>query len=101
MSNSFDFELVADDRASAAIDDINEAIRNLGPHLEKNKDGSVNTLKTLESIAKIFPTLRPDQQKSAADGLGMTPELLTLMREGALPQGCFHRTTVKTGDRYD
>lgn len=34
MSNSFDFELVADDRASAAIDDINEAIRNLGPHLE-------------------------------------------------------------------
>ena len=28
MSNSFDFELVADDRASAAIDDINEAIRN-------------------------------------------------------------------------
>ncbi|EMT4736403.1 TPA: hypothetical protein N2O39_002481 [Escherichia coli] len=37
MSNSFDFELVADDRASAAIDDINEAIRNLGPHLEKTR----------------------------------------------------------------
>ncbi len=28
MSESFKFELNADDRASAAIDDINEAIRN-------------------------------------------------------------------------
>ena len=27
MSNSFDFELVADDRATAAIDEINEAIK--------------------------------------------------------------------------
>lgn len=59
------------------------AMSQIGAQIEKNKDGSVNTLKTLESIAKIFPTLRPDQQKSAADGLGMTPELLTLMREGA------------------
>ncbi|WP_250186568.1 hypothetical protein [Escherichia coli] len=48
----------------------------------KNSDGSVNTLKTLESIAKIFPTLRPEQQKSAADALGLTPELLALMRDG-------------------
>ena len=59
------------------------AMSQIGAQIEKNKDGSVNTLKTLESIAKIFPTLRPDQQKSAADGLGLTPELLTLMREGA------------------
>lgn len=49
---------------------------------KKNSDGSVNTLKTLESIAKIFPTLRPEQQKSAADALGLTPELLALMRDG-------------------
>lgn len=59
------------------------AMSQIGAQIEKNKDGSVNTLKTLESIAKIFPTLRPDQQKSAADGLGLTPELLALMREGA------------------
>ncbi|MGK3234577.1 transglycosylase SLT domain-containing protein [Klebsiella quasipneumoniae] len=59
------------------------AMAQIGAQIEKNSDGSVNTLKTLESIAKIFPTLRPDQQKSVADGLGLTPELLTLMREGA------------------
>ncbi|MDQ4328791.1 lytic transglycosylase domain-containing protein [Klebsiella michiganensis] len=59
------------------------AMAQIGAQIEKNSDGSVNTLKTLESIAKIFPTLRPDQQKSVADGLGLTPELLTLMRDGA------------------
>lgn len=59
------------------------AMAQIGAQIEKNNDGSVNTLKTLESIAKIFPTLRSDQQKSVADGLGLTPELLTLMREGA------------------
>ncbi|ELS1884704.1 MULTISPECIES: lytic transglycosylase domain-containing protein [Enterobacteriaceae] len=62
---------------------VMSAMAQIGAQIEKNSDGSVNTLKTLESIAKIFPTLRPDQQKSVADGLGLTPELLTLMREGA------------------
>jgi hypothetical protein len=48
---------------------------------EKN-DGSVDTLRTLESIARVFPSLRPDQQKSVSDALGLTPEMLALMREG-------------------
>jgi hypothetical protein len=38
MSNSFDFELVADDRASAAIDEINEAIKNLLPQLDETQE---------------------------------------------------------------
>lgn len=54
MSNSFDFELVADDRASAAIDDINEAIRNLGPHLEKTREslrlGGDETAEDLDGV---------------------------------------------------
>ncbi|EMB8998416.1 hypothetical protein VAK19_005000 [Enterobacter asburiae] len=54
----------------------------IGVEIQKNKDGSVDTLKTLQEIAKIFPTLRPEQQKSFADALGMTPEMLALMREG-------------------
>ncbi|STL64745.1 Uncharacterised protein [Escherichia coli] len=58
------------------------AMAQIGAQIQKNSDGSVNTLKTLESIAKIFPTLRPEQQKSAADALGLTPELLALMRDG-------------------
>lgn len=59
------------------------AMAQIGAQIEKNSDGSVNLLKTLESIANIFPTLRPDQQKSFADAVGLTPDLLTLMREGA------------------
>ena len=55
------------------------AMAQIGAQIEKNSDGSVNTLKTLESIAKIFPTLRPDQQKSFADAVGLTPDLLTLI----------------------
>lgn len=59
------------------------AMAQIGAQIERNNDGSVNTLRTLESIARIFPKLRPDQQKSFADAMGLTPEMLTLMREGA------------------
>lgn len=31
MSNAFDFELIADDRVSATIDEINEAIKKPAP----------------------------------------------------------------------
>ncbi|EPM3638071.1 hypothetical protein ACTLMW_001869 [Enterobacter roggenkampii] len=54
----------------------------IGVEIQKNKDGSVDTLKTLQEIAKIFPSLRPEQQKSFADAVGFTPEMLALMREG-------------------
>ncbi|ENR4992162.1 lytic transglycosylase domain-containing protein [Enterobacter roggenkampii] len=68
--------------ASGKNEGVMAAMAQIGAQIQKNSDGSVNTLKTLESIAKIFPTLRPEQQKSAADALGLTPELLALMREG-------------------
>ncbi len=58
------------------------AFATIGVQIQKNKDGSVDTLKTLQEIAKIFPTLRPEQQKSVADAMEFTPEMLALMREG-------------------
>jgi hypothetical protein len=51
---------------------VMSAMAQIGAQIEKNKDGSVNTLKTLESIARIFPKLRPDQQKSFANAMGLT-----------------------------
>ena len=68
--------------ASGKNEGVMAAMAQIGAQIQKNSDGSVNTLKTLESIAKIFPTLRPEQQKSAADALGLTPEMLALMRDG-------------------
>lgn len=59
------------------------AFATIGVQIQKNKDGSVDTLKTLQEIARIFPKYRPEQQKSIADSLGLTPEMLALMREGA------------------
>ena len=68
---------------SAGNAGVMSAMAQIGAQIEKNKDGSVNALKTLESIAKIFPKLRPDQQKSFANAMGLTPEMLTLLREGS------------------
>ena len=62
---------------------VMSAMAQIGAQIEKNKDGSVNTLKTLESIARIFPKIRPDQQKSVANAMGLTPEMLTQLREGS------------------
>ncbi|QQU53692.1 hypothetical protein [Serratia liquefaciens] len=59
------------------------AMAQIGAQIQRNKDGSVDTLKTLGEIARIFPTLRPEQQKSFADAMGLTPEMLALMREGS------------------
>ena len=39
MSNSFDFELVADDKVSGAIERINESLNDLQPKLDKTRTG--------------------------------------------------------------
>lgn len=59
------------------------AFSTIGVQIQKNKDGSVDTLKTLQEIARVLPRYRPEQQKSFADAVGFTPEMLALMREGA------------------
>ena len=68
--------------ASGANGQVLGALSQIGVQIQKNKDGSVDTLKTMEEIARVFPTLRPEQQKSVADAMGFTPEMLALMREG-------------------
>ncbi|MFU0912802.1 hypothetical protein [Kluyvera intermedia] len=68
--------------ASGANGQVLGALAQIGVQIQKNNDGSVDTLETLQEIARVFPTLRPEQQKSVADALGLTPEMLALMREG-------------------
>lgn len=68
--------------ASGANGQVLGALAQIGVQIQKNNDGSVDTLKTLQDIARVFPSLRPEQQKSVADALGLTPEMLALMREG-------------------
>lgn len=68
--------------ASGTNGQVLGALAQIGVQIQKNNDGSVDTLKTLEEIARVFPSLRPEQQKSVSDALGLTPEMLALMREG-------------------
>ncbi|HBN7019217.1 TPA: hypothetical protein PJF92_000095 [Escherichia coli] len=58
------------------------AMAQIGAQIEKNQDGSVNVLKTMESIARVFPSLRTEQQKTAAEALGLDENGLQLLREG-------------------
>jgi len=54
MSNAFDFELIADDRVSATIDEINEAIKNLLPQLDETQEklnlGGDETVDSLDDV---------------------------------------------------
>ena len=68
--------------ASGSNQGMMTAFSTIGVQIQKNKDGSVDTLKTLQEIARVFPQYRPEQQKSIADSLGLTPEMFALMREG-------------------
>ncbi|EPZ8124512.1 lytic transglycosylase domain-containing protein [Yersinia enterocolitica] len=51
--------------------------------IERLKDGTADVYKTLDNVAKIFPKLSPQTQKTLADALGLDAPLLALMREGA------------------
>lgn len=55
----------------------------IGAEIYKTRDGSVDVLRTMEELARIFPRLRPEMQKVVSDALGFTPEDLRLLREGA------------------
>ncbi|CNB22168.1 lytic transglycosylase domain-containing protein [Yersinia ruckeri] len=54
-----------------------------GIQIERLKNGTADVYKTLENVAKIFPKLVPQTQKTLADALGLDENLLSLMREGS------------------
>ncbi|WP_145483018.1 hypothetical protein [Yersinia aldovae] len=50
--------------------------------VERLKDGTADVYKTLENVAKIFPKLTPQTQKTLADALRFDDNTLALMRDG-------------------
>lgn len=64
MSNSFDFELVASDQATEAIERINEAIRDLEPKLDKTKEGlQLGGQETLDGLNGFISRFEKSVQK--------------------------------------
>lgn len=55
----------------------------MGVQITKNKDGTADVMRTMESLARMFPSLAPEKQKTVADALGLDANGLTLLREGA------------------
>lgn len=55
----------------------------MGVQIEKNRDGTADVMRTMESLARIFPSLTPEKQKTVADALGLDADGLRLLREGA------------------
>ncbi|MEC5343656.1 lytic transglycosylase domain-containing protein [Brenneria populi] len=55
----------------------------LGVQIAKTKDGTIDVVKTFEDLARVIPTLNPQDQKSAADLLGFGEHELALLRRGA------------------
>lgn len=54
----------------------------MGVQITKNKDGTADVMRTMESLARIVPTLSPEKQKTVADALGLDENGLKLLREG-------------------
>lgn len=55
----------------------------LNAPIARKADGTADVLKTMESLAAIFPKLAPQNQKTVADSLGLDANGLRLLREGA------------------
>ncbi|ELN0130429.1 transglycosylase SLT domain-containing protein [Raoultella planticola] len=69
--------------ASGSNAGVTGAMEQIGAQIIKNKDGSLDLLSTLNSISSALQNWSPSQQKSFANAVGLTPEMLTLLREGS------------------
>ncbi|HEG4372778.1 MULTISPECIES: hypothetical protein [Klebsiella] len=69
--------------ASGSNTGVAGAMAQIGAEIVKNKNGSLDLLKTLESISGALQKWSPSQQKSFANAVGLTPDMLTLLREGS------------------
>lgn len=49
----------------------------------RNADGTANVLETAKKLAEVFYKLKPQNQKTVADALGLDADGLQLLREGA------------------
>lgn len=76
MSNAFDFELIADDRVSATIDEINEAIKNLLPQLDKTQEKlNLGGDETVDSLGGVGSQL-DKMARSARDNVQFIGDII-------------------------
>ncbi|PHM22919.1 hypothetical protein [Xenorhabdus budapestensis] len=66
-------------RNSATLAQLNS----MGVSIVRKEDGTADISKTMEELAKVFPTYSSAKQKTIADFLGLDANTLSLLREGA------------------
>ncbi|WP_323612276.1 lytic transglycosylase domain-containing protein [Pectobacterium versatile] len=57
-------------------------LNQIGVKIVSNADGTANVMKTVEEIAKKYPSLSPQNQKTVADALVLDENGLMLLRKG-------------------
>lgn len=61
---------------------ITGVLNQIGVPIVERADHTADTIKTLEKLADVFPTIGAQKQKTVSDALGLTPEMLALLRNG-------------------
>lgn len=61
---------------------VTGVLNQIGVSIVKKDDHTADTMATLEKLAEVFPTIGAQKQRTVADALGLTPEMLALLREG-------------------
>ncbi|MGC6028800.1 hypothetical protein [Enterobacter kobei] len=74
---------------------ITGVLNQIGAPIVERADHTADTMKTLENLAKVFPTLSAQKQRTVADALGLSPEMLTLLR-----QGLRYKQLMAESDKY-
>ncbi|MEQ9834771.1 lytic transglycosylase domain-containing protein [Pectobacterium versatile] len=64
-------------------DGVLAALNQIGVKIASNADGTANVMKTVEEIAKKYPSLSPQNQKTLADSAAFDDNDLMLFRKGA------------------
>lgn len=63
--------------------DFTGLMNQINAPIYERADHTADTMKTLEKLAEIFPTLSAQKQKTVADFLGLNDATLALLRDGA------------------
>jgi hypothetical protein len=67
-------------------DSVLSELNNLKIPIHETKDGSADTIPTLLEIAKKFPNMPSETQFRLSNKLGLTPDVLTLIRENKIEE---------------
>lgn len=62
---------------------ITSVLDQVGVKVVRTKNQTADVMRTFEELARAFPSMAPENQKTAADAIGLDASTLSLLRDGA------------------